>query len=138
MLTFKNCLSNLNFNYIYSGLLLFFFFYIKNLFCKLTNLYQLHIIVLNKLCNNIKIISKKNKKNYNKFSKKFSKKFKKNYKKIKKILKNNKQFDNNISNNCIELNKIIEVIPPIVESNCITVDVDNDVDNDFEIIEIKN
>lgn len=131
MITFKNYLSNLNFNYIFCGLLLFSFFYLKKLFNKFTNLYHLNIIVLNKLCNKINIISKKNKKNY--------KKFKKNYKKIKKILKNNKKSDNNptnyLTNNSINIEpaKIIEVLPPVIESNCITVDVEND----FEIIEKK-
>ena len=131
MITFKNCLSNLNFNYIFCGLLLFSFFYLKNLFNKLTNLYHLNIIVLNKFCNKINIISIKNKKNY--------KKFKKNYKKIKKILKNNKKYDNNptnyLTNNSINIEpaKIIEVLPPVIESNCITVDEENE----FEIIEIK-
>ena len=127
MITFKNFLSNFNFNYILYGFLLFSYFYLKNLINKLTNLYQLNIIVLHKLCNKINIISKKNKKNYNKFNKKF----KKNYKKIKKILKNNKQSYNNSTNT--EPAKIIEVIPSLVESNCITVDVEND----FEIIERK-
>lgn len=127
MITFKNFLSNFNFNYILCGFLLFSFFYLKNLLKKLTNLCQLNIIVLHKLYNKINIISKKNKKNYNKFTKKF----KKNYKKIKKILKNNKQSYNNSTNT--EPAKIIEVIPSIVESNCITVDVEND----FEIIERK-
>ena len=135
MITFKNYMANLNFNYIFCGLLLFSFFYLKNLFNKLTNLYHLNIIVLNKLCNKINIISIKNKKNY----KKFNKKFKKNYKKIKKILKNNKKSDNNPINNLnnLEPTKIIEVIQPVIESNCITVDVDNDEENEFEIIEIK-
>jgi hypothetical protein len=135
MVTFKNLLSNFNFNYILCGLLLFSFFYLKNLFNKLINLHQLNIIILNKLCNKINIISKKNKKNYNKFNNKFNKKFKKNYKKIKKIIKkSNNLYLKNLLNN--EPLKIIPSIPSINnieqnQSNSITVDEENE----FEILD---
>lgn len=133
MITFKNCISNLNFNHILFVFILFSFFYLKNLINKLTDLHHLNIIFLNKLYNNIKYISLKNKKNHNKLNKKF----KKNYKKIKKIIKKSNNFYlKNISNN--EKNKI-EVSQPITpinnteqnQSNCITVDVENE----FEFIE---
>jgi hypothetical protein len=127
MITLKNCISNLNFNYILFGFIFISFFYIKNLINKLTDLHRLNIIILNKLYNKIKSISKKNKKNHHKLNKKF--------KKIKKIIKN-------ISNN--ESNKIIKVIPTAPttpttlinnieqnQSNCITIDVENE----FEFVD---
>jgi predicted PurR-regulated permease PerM len=124
MITLKNCISNLNFNYILFGFIFISFFYIKNLINKLTDLHRLNIIILNKLYNKIKSISKKNKKNHHKLNKKF--------KKIKKIIKN-------ISNN--ESNKIIKVIPTTPttlinnieqnQSNCITIDVENE----FEFVD---
>jgi hypothetical protein len=133
MITFKNYLSNLNFNHIFFTFLLISFFYLKNLINKLIIWYQLNIIIFNKLYNKINNITKKNKKNYNKFNKKL----KKNYKKIKKIYKeNNKFYLKHISNN--ESYKNIEIKPttPIynivpVENNCITVDEENE----FEIIQ---
>ena len=134
MITLKNCISKLNFNYILFGFIFISFFYIKNLINKLTDLHRLNIIILNKLYNKIKSISKKNKKN-KKNHHKLNKKFKKNYKKIKKIIKN-------ISNN--ESNKIIKVIPTTPttpttlinnieqnQSNCITIDVENE----FEFVD---
>jgi hypothetical protein len=133
MITFKNCISNLNFNHILFGFILFSFFYLRNLINKLTDLHRLNIIILNKFYNKIKSISQKNIKNHNKLNKKF----KKNYKKIKKIIKkNNNLYIKNLSN--IETNKI-DVIPstsPINnieqnQSNCITVDEENE----FEILE---
>ena len=127
MITLKNCISNLNFNYILFGFIFISFFYIKNLINKLTDLHRLNIIILKKLYNKIKSISKKNKKNHHKLNKKF--------KKIKKIIKN-------ISNN--ESNKIIKVIPTAPttpttlinnieqnQSNCITIDVENE----FEFVD---
>ena len=134
MITFKNCISNLNFNHILFGFILFSFFYLKNLINKLSNLHRLNIIFLNKFYNKINSISLNNKKNHNKFNKKL----KKNYKKIKKIIKKSNNFYlKNMSN--IESNKILEVKPSsptinnIEESqyNCITVDVENE----FEFIE---
>ena len=108
MITFKNCISNLNFNHILFGFILFSFFYIKYLINKLINLHNLNIIILNKF-----------------------------YKKIKKIIKKNNNFYlKNMAN--IESNKVLEVKPstPINnteqnQSNCITVDVENE----FEFIE---
>ena len=85
MITFKNCISNLNFNHILFGFIIISFFYLKNLANKITNLHRQNIIILNKFYNKINHITKKNKKNYYKFNKKL----KKNYKKIKKILKIN-------------------------------------------------
>ena len=128
MITFKNCISKLNFNHIIFGFIIISFFYLKNLANKLTTLHRLNIIILNKLINKINNITKKNKKNYYKFNKKF----KKNYKKIKKILKNN-----NLKNKS-EPNKIMEVIPTTLinninsnQTNCITVDEENE----FEFVE---
>jgi hypothetical protein len=130
MITFKNFISNLNFNHILFGFILFSFFYLKNLINKLTNLHCVNIIILNKLYNKIISISQKNKKNHNKFNKKLKKNYKK-IKKIKKILKSN-----NFKN--IESNKIIEVIPTTIinnidpiHTNCITVDEENE----FEILD---
>ena len=127
MITFKNCISNLNFNHILFGFIIISFLYLKNLAKKLTNLHRLNIIILNKFYNKINYITKKNIKNYYKFNKKF----KKNYKKIKKILKSN-----NFKN--IETNKIIEVIPTTlinnidpIQTNCIIVDEENE----FEILD---
>ena len=127
MITFKNCISNLNFNHILFGFIIISFFYLKNLANKLTNLHRLNIILLNKFYNKINYITKKNKKNYYKFNKKF----KKNYKKIKKILKSN-----NFKN--IESNKIMGVIPTTlinnidpIQTNCIIVDEENE----FEILD---
>jgi len=134
MITFKNCISNLNFNHILFGFILFSFFYLKNLINKLTDFYRLNIIFLNKFYNKIYSISLNNKKNHNKFNKKL----KRNYKKIKKIIKKSNNFYlKNISN--IESNKILEIKPstPLInnteqnQSNCITVDEEND----FEILE---
>ena len=130
MITFKNCISNLNFNHILFGFIIISFFYLKNLVNKLTNLHHLNITILNKFYNKINYITKKNKKNYNKFNKKLKKK----YKKIKKILKSNNF--KNLSN--IESNKIMEVIPTTlinnidpIQTNCIIVDEEND----FEILD---
>jgi len=131
MITFKNCISNLNFNHILFGFILFSFFYLRNLINKLTNVHRLNIIFLNKLYNKIKSISQKNIKNHNKLNKKF----KKNYKKIKKIIKkNNNLFIKHIVND--ETNKIIPSTPPINnieqnQSNCIIVDEENE----FEILD---
>jgi hypothetical protein len=131
MITFKNYLSNFNFNHIFFVFILFSFFYLRNLINKLTNLHSLNIIILNKLYNNINSISLKNKKNNNKFNKKL----KKNYKKIKKIIKKSNNFYlKNISN--IESPKILELKPSTPlnnnidnnQSNCITVDVENEYD----------
>jgi len=130
MITFKNCISNLNFNHILFGFIIISFLYLKKLAKKLTNLHHLNIIILNKFYNKINYITKKNIKNYYKFNKKF----KKNYKKIKKILKSNNF--KNLSN--IESNKIMEVIPTTIinnidpiKTNCITVDEENE----FEILD---
>ncbi len=127
MITLKNYVSNLNFNHILFGFILFSFFYLKNLINKLINLHNLIIIILNKFYNKTKSISQKNNKKYYKFNKKL----KKNYKKIKKILKSN-----NFKN--IESNKIIDIIPTTlinntepIQTNCITVDEENE----FEILE---
>ena len=131
MITFKNCISNLNFNHILFGFILFSFFYLRNLINKLTDLHRLNIIFLNKLYNNIKYISLKNKKNYNKFNKKL----KRNYKKIKKIIKkSNNLYLKNLLNN--ESLKIIPSTLPINnteqnQSNCIIVDEENE----FEILD---
>ena len=133
MITLKYYLSNLNFNHILFGFILFSFFYLKNLINKLYNLHRLNIIFLNKFYNKINSISLNNKKNHNKFNKKL----KRNYKKIKKIIKKSNNFYlKNMSN--IESSKILEVKPstPIInniesQSNCITVDVENE----FEFIE---
>lgn len=133
MITFKNCISNLNFNHILFGFVLFSFFYLKNLINKLINLQHLNIIILNKFYNKINSISLNNKKNHNKFNKKL----KRNYKKIKKFIKKSNNFYlKNTSN--IESSKILEVKPstPIInnienQSNCITVDEENE----FEILE---
>jgi hypothetical protein len=133
MITFKNCISNLNFNHILFGFVLFSFFYLKYLINKLINLQHLNIIILNKFYNKINSISLNNKKNHNKFNKKL----KKNYKKIKKFIKKSNNFYlKNTSN--IESSKILEVKPstPIInnienQSNCITVDEENE----FEILE---
>jgi len=136
MISFKNYISNLNFNHLLFGFIIIFFFYIKNLINKFINLQQLNILILNKLCCKINYFSKKNNKNYNKFKKKF----KKNYKKIKKIYKkSNSIYLKHLLNN--ESNKIKEVIQtPIInnlesdkinQSNCITVDEENE----FEILD---
>ncbi len=131
MITFKNCISNLNFNHILFVFILFSFFYLKNLINKLTDLHHLNIIFLNKLYNNIKYISLKNKKNHNKLNKKF----KKNYKKIKKIIKkSNNLYLKNLSNN--EPLKITPSTSPINnieqnQPNCIIVDEENE----FEILD---
>jgi len=129
MITFKNYMSNLNFNHILFGFILFSFFYLRNLINKLTDLHHLNIIFLNKLYNKIISISQKNKKNHNKFNKKL----KRNYKKIKKIInKSNNFYLKNMSN--VESNKILELKPstPTInnteqnQSNCITVDEENE------------
>ena len=131
MITFKNCISNLNFNHILFGFILFSFFYLRNLINKLNDLHRLNIIILNKLYNKIKYISQKNIKNHNKLKKKF----KKNYKKIKKIIKkSNNLHIKYIANN--EPPQIISSTPPINnieqnQSNCITVDEENE----FEILD---
>ncbi len=131
MITFKNCISNLNFNHILFGFILFSFFYLKILINKLTDLHRLNIIILNKLYNKIKSISQKNIKNHNKIKKKF----KKNYKKIKKIIKkSNNLYLKNLLNN--EPLKIIPSTSPINnieqnQSNCIIVDEENE----FEILD---
>jgi hypothetical protein len=131
MITFKNFISNLNFNHILFGFILFSFFYLKNLINKLTDLHRLNIIFLNKIYNKIKSISLNNKKNYNKFNKKL----KINYKKIKKIIKkSNNLYLKNLSNS--EPLKIIPSIPPLNnieknQPNCIIVDEENE----FEILD---
>jgi hypothetical protein len=126
MITFKNFISNLNFNHVLFGFILFSFFYLKILINKLTDLHHLNIIILNKLYNKIKYISLKNIKNHNKIKKKF----KKNYKKIKKIIKkSNNLYLKNLLNN--EPLKIIPSTPPINnieqnQSNYIIVDEENE------------
>lgn len=140
MITFKNFISNLNFNHILFGFILFSFFYLKNLINKLTNLHRVNLFILNKLCKKINTSIKKNKKNCYKFTKKFYK----NYKNIKKLLKKNYKQSNNISNLInfyqSKQQKNIEVIQsnttPLnniesVQTNCIIVDEENE----FEIIE---
>ncbi len=137
MIIFKNFISNLNFNHILFGFILFSFFYLKNLIYKLTNLHRVNLFILNKLCKKISTSIKKNKKNYYKLKKKFYK----NYKNIKKLLKKNYKQSNNIYNlinlyqskqqkniesNTTPLNNIESV-----QTNCITVDQENE----FEIIE---
>jgi len=137
MITYRNLIANLNFNYILIGLFFISFFYFKNLFNKLYKIQQLYIFILNNIFDKIKLITNKNKKNYNKFNKKI-KKNKKKIKKFKKILNENNNFYLKYILN-IESKKIIDVkstTPPINnveinQPNSITVDEENE----FEILD---